>query len=330
MSQERASLTLCVIICTYRRPDVLARCLDGLAAQSRLPDDVILVVRPTDHATHAVLAARPTDALPWRVVPVDRAGLIAARNAGLAACASDIVAFCDDDTVAGPDWISGIAAHFVADPRLGGLGGRDRCHDGTGFDDRRRRMVGRVQWFGRPVGNHHLGYGAARPVHFLKGANMSYRLRATRGLRFDERLRGAGAQPHDDLAFSLAVHRAGWRLVYDPAVALTHHVASAEAPRTYVASTGLPDAAGFYDCCFNLALTLEDHLHGVRRLACRAWILLIGMRVCPGLLQVARMLPAEGAVAWQKYHLAQRAVTDAVAFRGAPAAQIARASSSAV
>ena len=180
------------------------RGLAGLVAQTRLPDDVILVVRPSDLATHEAMAARVPDGLPWRIVPVHEPGLVAARNAGLAAQHCDVVAFCDDDTVASPEWLARILPHFD-DPAVGGVGGRDRCHDGTGFDDRQRQVVGHLQWWGRAIGNHHLGFGAARRVDFLKGANMSYRAEAVRGRWFDTRLRGKGAQADDDLSFSLSV-----------------------------------------------------------------------------------------------------------------------------
>lgn len=50
-----------------------------------------------------------------------------------------------------------------------------------------------IQWFGRIIGNHHLGVGLPQKVDFLKGANMSYRAQVLATLRFDTRLRGAGA-----------------------------------------------------------------------------------------------------------------------------------------
>lgn len=309
--------SLAVIVCTHRRPDQILRCLDGLAAQTRLPDDVLVVVRPDDAPTRQALAGRAQDGLPWRIVTVEAPGLVAARNAGLSACRSTVAAFVDDDTVAHPHWAACIAARFAQDRALGGLGGRDRCHDGERFDERRSADVGRLGWFGRVVGNHHLGYGAMRPVDFLKGANMAYRMEALRGIRFDTRLRGRGAQPHDDLAFSLAVGRAGWRLAYDPGASLDHFVAvRTDQPRAYVASAGLPDEGGYFDSCFNLILTLREHFRPPRRLAFRAWLFLVGMRICPGLAQVLRLFPAEGAVAWRKFIICRRAAAAAMAVAG--------------
>ncbi|MET5013076.1 glycosyltransferase family 2 protein, partial [Burkholderia pseudomallei] len=66
----------------------------------------------------------------------------------------------------------------------------------------------------------HLGVGGAREVAPLTGANMSYRRTAIEGLRFDTRLRGAGAQTHIDTSFSMWGKRGGWKRVCVPAVAV--------------------------------------------------------------------------------------------------------------
>jgi GT2 family glycosyltransferase len=300
-----------VVICTHRRPAALLACLDGLAAQSRLPDEVLVVVRPSDTETQAALAARPADGVAWRLVPVDEPGLVAARNAGLAANRCDIITFCDDDTVALPGWLETVAAHFAADARIGGVGGRDRCHDGTGFDDRRRRLVGRLQWWGRAIGNHHLGFGDARRVDFLKGANMSFRASALRGLWFDTRLRGKGAQPHDDFSFSLAVARAGWTLVYDPA-ALVHHYPAADQSRSYVVRNGLADPALFAESCFNHSLILWERMGGMRRGVYLVWAILIGVSTYPGMLQAVRFWWRGDVAAWHKFRLNLAAVFEVV------------------
>jgi len=303
--------TIGVVICTHRRPSALLACLTGLATQSRMPDDVLVVVRPTDTATQQALAARPADGVPWRIVPVHEPGLVAARNAGLAANRCDIVTFCDDDTVAAPDWLGIVLAHFIADPRVGGVGGRDRCHDGAGFDDRRRRVVGRLQWWGRAIGNHHLGFGAARQVDFLKGANMSFRAASVRGLWFDTRLRGKGAQAHDDFSFSLAVAGAGWKLVYDPA-ALVDHYPAADQLRSYVVRHGLADPQAFAEACFNHSLTLWGRMGAARRMVYLVWAASIGVSTYPGFLQAVRFWWRGDTASWRKFQLNLAALAEVV------------------
>ena len=207
--------TIGVMIATYRRPSAIIKCLEGLKHQLLLPNDVIVVAREDDHETTAALTSL-TFSLPIRLVTVNESGVVAARNAGLNASHSDVLAIVDDDTVPHPDWLYQIMDHFRKDPDLGGLGGRDRCFDGTAFDDRKHAVVGKIQWFGRVVGNHHLGFGTIREVDVLKGANMSFRASAMVNVRFDRRLKGIGTQPNDDKCFSVAVKsKAGsWRMIH--------------------------------------------------------------------------------------------------------------------
>lgn len=307
---KRVAQTVAVVIVSYRRPEQLLACLGALAPQTRPPDDVIIVLRSDDTATHAALAAYLDDSKPWRIVSVHASeGVVAARNAGLAACRSDIIAFCDDDTCAHPHWVERILEHFARDPELGGLGGRDHCHDGERFDDRRSDTVGRIRWYGRAIGNHHLGHGAPRDVHFLKGANMSFRTEATVGLHFDVRLRGRKIQAHEDFSFSMAVRRAGWKLLYDPAVSLDHYAFRRDQTRrTYVASKSLGDAEDYFDQCYNYSLALWDELPPARRVAFCVWSLLVGTRAHPGLLQTVRLTSREGTTIWHKFFLCQRAI----------------------
>lgn len=303
----RVPVTHGVLICSYQRPEDLLRCLAALAQQRRPADDVIVVARESDTATLEAVRKRPADGLPLQLLTVTAPGKVCALNAGLEACRTDILSIADDDTIATPNWLALIFDHFVVDPALGGLGGRGRCHDGRAFDDQRRAVVGRLQWFGRPVGNHHLGFGDAQQVDFLKGANMSYRAEAFVTLRFDCRLRGQGAQPHEDFAFSLAVGRAGWKIAYDPAALIKHYTGQRDEPRHYVSTTPLDDAAGYFDCCYNKVIALWDELSPTRRMVYAVWGVLVGMRVEPGLVQAVRMTPDQGILAWRRLLICQRA-----------------------
>jgi len=217
-------MIISVIVPTYCRPKDLQHCLDALKKQARAPDEVLVVVRDNDAKTWAMLEDISLGHLTLRAAAVTTPGHVAALNAGLDATRGDIITITDDDTAPRPDWLARIENHFQADPRVGGVGGRDWVREGDRVHDE-ARVVGKVQWFGRMVGNHHLGVGRPREVDILKGANMSFRRAAVDGIRFDERLRGTGAQQSADCAFCLVVKRAGWRLIYDPAVAVDHYPA---------------------------------------------------------------------------------------------------------
>ncbi len=91
-----------------------------------------------------------------------------------------------------------------------------------GSADGEARRVGRVSWWGRRVGNHHLRSGL-QDVDFLKGANMAFRASAREP--FDRLLRGDGAQVCNDLEATWSVRQRDWRVIHDPDVTVDHYPA---------------------------------------------------------------------------------------------------------
>lgn len=275
-----------VLIPTYRRPEDLVRCLAALTRQSRASDEVVIVARADDVATHVCLgspAVRGT--LPISVALVDHPGQVAALNRGLVAASGDVIAITDDDAAPRSDWVERIATAFSSDAKLGALGGRDWVHEKNGVLDGERSRVGKLTSFGKIVGNHHLGVGEAREVDILKGANMSYRRAAIRNIGFDVRLRGAGAQVHNDMAFSISVKRAGWKVVYDPRVAVDHFPAE-----RFDDGRGTQSLTSMSNAAYNLHLILRDYLPPLRREVAWWWYAVVGTRVYPGLVHVALAL----------------------------------------
>lgn len=284
-----------IVVPTYRRAGELLRCLEGIAGQTRLPEEVAVVVRVEDRESREALASRSAEAPPVRVVDVDEPGQVAALNAGLEAVEGDVVAFLDDDAVPHGDWLERIVAHYRKDPRVGAVGGRDRMLVGEREVTGAELVVGVVRWYGHVVGHHHVGVGKAREVDALKGTNMSFRSDAIAGLRFDRRLRGRGAQYRNDLAMCLAVRRRGWKVVYDPAVLVDHHLAA----RHELDQRGEGFAAeAVHDCVHNTSLCVLEHLSWQGRAAFLAWSVLVGgSRHMPGLAQALRSLPRERGLA---------------------------------
>ncbi|WP_027798713.1 glycosyltransferase family 2 protein [Paraburkholderia dilworthii] len=281
-----------VLVPTYRRPADLARCLAALHRQSRAPDEVVVVARADDEATHTCLRDPAVPGkLPLSVALVEAPGQVAALNRGLDAANGDVIAITDDDAAPHPDWVQRIAAAFENDARLGALGGRDWVHEKGRVLDGERPLVGKVTAHGKIIGNHHLGVGGARQVDILKGANMSYRRDAVRNIRFDARLRGAGAQVHNDMAFSLAVKNAGWKLMYDPRVAVDHFPAERFDDDRRDAQT----MAALRNAAFNFHLILRDQLPPLRRETAWWWWTLVGTRVYPGLTHAALALVSREA-----------------------------------
>jgi glycosyltransferase involved in cell wall biosynthesis len=291
-------MKISVIVPTYRRPKDLARCLTALSQQTRLADEVLVVVRDTDAETWMSLETLNIDLLAMHSIKVVAPGVVEAMNAGLEAASGEIVAFTDDDAAPHNDWLELIEAHFLSNDRLGGVGGRDWVHCGTELQELgESSLVGQVQWFGRVIGNHHIGVGQSREVDVLKGVNMSFRRTAIRHLRFDRRMRGTGAQVHFELAFTLSLRRGDWKIIYDPLIGVNHYPAQRfdEDQRNLFNKTALLNEV------HNETLALLEHLKPAQRIVFIAWAIFVGTRKKPGFLQWFRIVPKYGALSGQQW-----------------------------
>lgn len=268
----------------------------ALQEQTKPVAQVIVVVRDTDAETWQFFTQFKADNLPLHTVKVTQSGVVAALNAGLAAVEGDIVSITDDDAAPHPDWLERIAAYFTSDSRLGGLGGRDWIHHGSKLENESRLVVGQLQWFGRVIGNHHLGVGEPREVDVLKGVNMSFRKEAIGELRFDERMRGTGAQVHFEMAFTLALKRAGWKIIYDPNVAVDHYPAQ----RFDEDQRNNFNEIAFINLVHNETLVLLEHLPFIRRIVFLFWAVFVGTCDSLGFVQWLRFLPSQGQLAGKK------------------------------
>jgi glycosyltransferase involved in cell wall biosynthesis len=99
----------CLVVTTYERPDALARVLAAVAAQSRLPDELIVADDGSGPATAGVVAEHATRAPypvrhEWQPDEGFRAGRI--RNAAIARSGCDYVILLDGDMVAHPEFLA--------------------------------------------------------------------------------------------------------------------------------------------------------------------------------------------------------------------------------
>ncbi len=289
-------MKITVIVPTYRRPQDLACCLEALKQQTRPAEEILVIVRDTDSATWSFLKSYNFAPLPLHTVKVTIPGQVAALNAGLDEAKGEIIAITDDDAAPHVDWLERIEVHFLADKTVGSVGGRDFLYINNQLVEGAKKTVGKLQWFGRAIGNHHLGVGESREVDILKGANMSFHKDAIAGLRFDERLRGTGAQVHNDLMFSLAVKKRGWKLIYDPKVEIEHY----QGQRFDEDKRQQFNAQALSNMVHNETLAILEYLLPPQRFAFLLWAVFIGTRGSSGFLQWLRFLPSQGTLSVQK------------------------------
>ncbi len=117
---------------------------------------------------------------------------------------------------------------------------------------------------------------------------MSFRTEWLRRFGFDERLRGAGAQVHNDLMVCLQIRRAGGYLLYDPEVVVDHFPAQRPAGdhRTPATLTAVSDEV------HNETLALMEFLPVWRRPLWLLWAVLLGTKRHPGLGVSLALLPS--------------------------------------
>ena len=308
------TISVTVVVCTYRRVGSLGACLDGVRGQTSPADEIVVVVHREDVESAEFVARRSATWPGLRSVTVQRDGMIAALNRGLDAASGQIVAFVDDDAVPETDWLERIVATFDADPAVAAVGGRDQI---AGCDGLRASLVdrvgglqvGRVQWFGRMIANHHLGTGRARDVDVLKGVNMSFRRDEVAGLGFDERLLGRGAQLHSELSICLPLRQRGLRVVYDPRILVKHY----PAVRPAGDDRGRQGADEVYFAAHNEALAIFDYLGPRRGAVFALWGLIVGSSGAPGCVVLIRELIGQRPRPWARLFAAQRG--RAAAFR---------------
>ena len=119
------TLRISVIVCAHNEAAFLAPCLHSLLAQTRLPDEILVINNASTDETAAVAAAIPG----VRVVDEPHKGLVVARETGRRHAVGDIVAFLDADCRAPLTWLQLVEHRFLADPSLIALSGPYRFYD---------------------------------------------------------------------------------------------------------------------------------------------------------------------------------------------------------
>ena len=119
------SLRISVIVCAHNEARWLPPCLHSLLAQTRVPDEILVVNNASTDETRAV-----ADAIPHvRVVDEPRKGLVVARETGRRLATGDVLVYLDADCRAPLTWLERVERRFLRDPALVGLSGPYRYYD---------------------------------------------------------------------------------------------------------------------------------------------------------------------------------------------------------
>lgn len=121
----QAPPTVSVVIPVKDDAVLLRRCLDALAVQRVLPDEIVVVDNGSTDAS-----AEVAQEFGARVVAEPAPGIPAASARGFDAAVGEVIARLDADCVPPPDWIERIRDAFEADAGLDAITGPARFVDG--------------------------------------------------------------------------------------------------------------------------------------------------------------------------------------------------------
>jgi glycosyltransferase involved in cell wall biosynthesis len=103
-------LTIAAVVCAYNEHQLLPACLHSLHAQTRPPDEILVVDNASTDDTAAVAKRIPG----VRVIPEPRKGLVVAREAARRATQCDVLAYVDADCRAPITWLERVEARFLS------------------------------------------------------------------------------------------------------------------------------------------------------------------------------------------------------------------------
>lgn len=221
-----------VVICCHNSAHELPETLAHLSRQTIDDPDawevIVIDNASTDGTADVALRIwQGHTSVAFRVVREDRLGLIHARLRGAAEARHEILSFIDDDNWVCPDWIERVARTFEEHPDVGACGGRISAVFEGGVEPAWFN-VGQASYAIGTQGPH-TGYVPERRGH-LWGAGLSIRASAwqqavVEGL--SPRLvgsQGKNLSRGDDTEICYALRLFGWKLWYDEALTLSHHI----------------------------------------------------------------------------------------------------------
>ena len=209
-----------IIVITYKRGEELGRCLRSIAAQEGLPTPVEVIL--IDNAGDALVNWPNAPGFTWRV---ERAhgnlGVAGGRNLGMSLASSELMLFIDDDA----EWETHTTASQALDllssaPDIGAVALRS-IRPATG-----ETIVSELP---HPDKDYALRAAGLVDVPYFYG--VAHGLRASAVERTgDYPARYFYAM--EELDLSLRLYDAGYRIVFDPSLAVIHHHAQAGRPVT--------------------------------------------------------------------------------------------------
>ena len=231
-------MKISVVICTYRRPSLLAEALKSAVDQEFAVGEYEVIVvdnNSKDETPKIVGQIQDATNVPVRYEVETKKGLSHARNCGIRQSRGGIIAFLDDDAVADRRWITEILHVYDKYPRAWAVGGKiEPIWHG-------KRPDWLIDHYLRWLSLLDLGPDL-RPVNWnnridrIIGANCSFQKKAFEQLgpfRTELGRIGESLVGDEDTELQERIHSAGYDVYYSPRAIVKHHVPEDRISKSY-------------------------------------------------------------------------------------------------
>jgi GT2 family glycosyltransferase len=221
--RQRRSVAVVVCTASEERERLVQRCVDSLLAGKRVPDEIFVVVDQNPSLEKKLAGRLPAAATLLRT---ERPGSSEAKNVGIRAATSDVVAFVDDDASVESDWLLSLLEPLETSEHVLGVGGAVVPDWGTD----RRWFPDELLWV---VGCTYRGHREdPGPIRNPIGCNMAFRraeLIAAGGFAPDFGPRGNALAICEETELGLRLERThgDGRIQYVPTARVLHFVPAA-------------------------------------------------------------------------------------------------------
>jgi succinoglycan biosynthesis protein ExoA len=204
-----------VVVVTYNSERTVSETLSSLADQTYPHYEVIVVDGGSTDRTALIVADYDAE---W--VVADGATIGACRNRGIDRADGEYIAFTDSDCAVPATWLASHIARIQSrdDDSIVGVGGPNRPFP---TDPPFAKLVGSLQGtiFGSGGSPQSHAIGTVRTVRSVACCNVLYDATLFESYRFEDTINVG-----EDAEFHSRVAQAGYRFLFDPEIAVSHHL----------------------------------------------------------------------------------------------------------
>ncbi len=227
-------MKLSVIICTRNRLEDLRKTLPSITAQTRLPDELIIIDSSDEKKLESYFGSVDLP-FPIRYFHT-QPGLTLQRNHGISECSNDLIFFFDDDVDLNKNYLAEVEKIFVSDIHceIGAVGGKiikdipptPRLKLEVALFGFIRLIFGVVgtrngKFYPSGMPSHPRRNQPSGYIECLSGCCMAFRREVFEKAKFDEALAHYGLM--EDVDISKQTLDAGYKIYYQTSATLIHN-----------------------------------------------------------------------------------------------------------